>query len=64
MMNHYENVYGDVSEMLIVSGAGGATKIRDILEMAPTKKLMYQNGTCRENPAPNMPPFGGRKENG
>ena len=41
MMNHYENVYGDVSEMLIVSGAGGATKIRDILEMAPTKKLMY-----------------------
>ena len=24
----------------------------------------YQNAACRENPDPNMPPTGGRKENG
>lgn len=41
MMNQYENVWGDVSELLIFAGAAGETKLRDVLEMAPTKKLTY-----------------------
>ena len=41
MMNHYENVYGDVSELLIFAGASGERKLHSILEMAPTKKLLY-----------------------
>ena len=41
LMNHYENVYGDVSSMIPYAGYAGATKIKELLELAPTTKLMY-----------------------
>lgn len=41
LMNHYENVYGDVSSMVPYAGYAGETKIKELLELAPTTKLMY-----------------------
>lgn len=41
LMNHYENVYGDVSSMIPYAGYAGETKLKALLELAPTTKLMY-----------------------
>mgnify|MGYP004569047723 CR=1 FL=1 len=41
LMNHYDNVYGDTSLMIPFAGQAGDTKLKALLEMAPTNKLMY-----------------------
>ena len=50
LMASYENVYGDVSSMIPYASIAGETKIRSILELAPTNKLMFgtDSGGCPE----------------
>lgn len=41
LVNNYPNVYVDLSEMIPFIGTGIKNKILDLLEMAPTTKILY-----------------------